>query len=141
MSAPAAVDALAEPVAPVGARFISTYSAAFLGLWVAFLAPIQVLLAQQMEAIAPLHKEAALGWVTGAGAFVALLANPLCGAWSASDAYGRTALESTALLTSATMSSMTGALHANCPSKARASATPPAPRQPIFPQLTNRDLP
>ena len=82
MSAPAAVDALAEPVAPVGARFISTYSAAFLGLWVAFLAPIQVLLAQQMEAIAPLHKEAALGWVTGAGAFVALLANPLCGAWS-----------------------------------------------------------
>jgi MFS family permease len=75
-------DALAEPTAPVGARFVGSYSLAFLGLWMAFLAPLQVLLAEQMEAIAPLHKEAALGWVTGAGALVALLANPLCGAWS-----------------------------------------------------------
>lgn len=79
---PSVRDALAEPTLPVGARFVGTYSLAFLGLWMAFFAPIQVLLAEQMEAIAPLHKEAALGWVTGAGALVALIANPLCGAWS-----------------------------------------------------------
>lgn len=83
MSASArSVDALAEPLAPVGTRFIGSYTLAFLGLWLAFFAPIQVLLAQQMEVIAPLAKEAALGWVTGAGALVALLANPLCGALS-----------------------------------------------------------
>lgn len=79
---PAAADALAEPTAAVGTRFVGSYALAFLGLWLAFFAPIQVLLAQQMEALAPGNKEAALGWVTGAGALVALLANPLCGAWS-----------------------------------------------------------
>ena len=80
MNAP--VSALAEPTARVGPRFISLYTLAFLGLWAAFFAPIQVLLAQQMELLAPGNKEAALGWVTGAGALVALFANPLFGAWS-----------------------------------------------------------
>ena len=80
MNAPAS--ALAEPSARVGTRFISLYTLAFLGLWAAFFAPIQVLLAQQMELLAPGNKEAALGWVTGAGALVAMLANPLFGAWS-----------------------------------------------------------
>ena len=75
-------DALAEPTVAVGGRFIGSYSLAFLGLWLAFFAPIQVLLAQQMEVLAPANKEAALGWVTGAGALVAMLANPLCGACS-----------------------------------------------------------
>ena len=74
--------ALAEPGARVGKRFISLYTLAHLGLWAAFFAPIQVLLAQQMELLAPGNKEAALGWVTGAGALVALFANPLFGAWS-----------------------------------------------------------
>ena len=74
--------ALAEPTRRVGKRFISLYTLAFLGLWAAFFAPIQVLLAQQMELLAPGNKEAALGWVTGAGALVALFANPLFGAWS-----------------------------------------------------------
>ena len=80
MNVPAS--ALAEPSARVGTRFISLYTLAFLGLWAAFFAPIQVLLAQQMELLAPGNKEAALGWVTGAGALVAMLANPLFGAWS-----------------------------------------------------------
>ena len=64
--------ALAEPTRRVGKRFISLYTLAFLGLWAAFFAPIQVLLAQQMELLAPGNKEAALGWVTGAGALVAM---------------------------------------------------------------------
>ena len=37
--------ALAEPTRRVGKRFISLYTLAFLGLWAAFFAPIQVLLA------------------------------------------------------------------------------------------------
>ena len=78
----AAAATLAEPTARVGKRFIGVYTLAFLGLWAAFFAPIQVLLAQQMELLAPGNKEAALGWVTGAGALVAMVANPLFGAWS-----------------------------------------------------------
>lgn len=77
-----AADALAEPGTPVGAGFMASYMLAFLGLWMAFFAPIQVLLARQMEGIAPLAKESALGWVTGVGALVALVANPVCGALS-----------------------------------------------------------
>lgn len=76
------VEALDEPVAAVGPRFTASYTLAFLGLWMAFFAPIQVLLAEQMETLASLGKEAALGWVTGMGALVALIANPLCGALS-----------------------------------------------------------
>jgi MFS family permease len=72
----------AEPTAPVGRRYIALLALANLGLWMAFFAPIQVLLAQQVEAVAPAGKEAALGWVTGAGALVALFANPLFGAAS-----------------------------------------------------------
>lgn len=76
---PAAFD---EPTARVGSRFIGTLALSNLGLWLALFAPIQVLLAQQMEAIAPTHKEAALGWVTAAGALASLLVGPVFGAWS-----------------------------------------------------------
>lgn len=71
-----------EPQRPVGKRFMGLLALSNLGLWMAFFAPIQVLLAQQMERIAPMHKEEALGWVTGVGALLALLANPLFGALS-----------------------------------------------------------
>ena len=74
--------ALAEPHAPVGKGFMALLALSNLGLWMALFAPIQVLLAQQMEGIAPAGKEAALGWVTGIGALVSLLANPLFGALS-----------------------------------------------------------
>lgn len=74
--------ALVEPQAPVGKGFMALLALSNLGLWMALFAPIQVLLAQQMEIIAPAGKEAALGWVTGIGALVAMLANPLFGALS-----------------------------------------------------------
>lgn len=77
-----APSALLEPMAPVGKRFVTTYSLSYLGLWMALLAPIQVLLAQQMEVIAPANKEVALGWVTGAGALFSMISNPLFGALS-----------------------------------------------------------
>lgn len=74
--------ALGEPVVPVRSRFYGSMALSNLGLWTAFFAPIQILLAQQMELLAPGDKESALGWVTGIGALVSLFANPLFGAWS-----------------------------------------------------------
>ncbi|WP_367138747.1 MFS transporter [Saccharothrix sp. HUAS TT1] len=50
-----------------------------LGLWLAVYAPIQVLLPQQAELLDAAGKEAVFGLVTGIGAVVALVANPLIG--------------------------------------------------------------
>ncbi|MEU5979328.1 MFS transporter [Streptomyces sp. NPDC047315] len=72
----------AEPVRPVGAGWISTLVLATLGLYMAFLTPIQVLLAEQIDELDPAGKEVALGWVTGVGALVAVVANPVAGALS-----------------------------------------------------------
>jgi MFS family permease len=74
--------ALSEPAVPVGHAFMALYALANLGLWMALFVPIQVLLAQQVALLAPVGKEAAFGWVTGAGALVAMFANPLAGALS-----------------------------------------------------------
>jgi MFS family permease len=71
-----------EPTAPVRARWITLLVLADLGVWMAFLTPIQVLLPQQVAAIDPGHKEAMLGWVTGIGALVAVVVNPVAGALS-----------------------------------------------------------
>ena len=71
-----------EPARPVGTSFMVLLALANLGLWMALFAPIQVLLAQQMELVAPQGKEAGLGYVTAAGALVAMIANPLFGAAS-----------------------------------------------------------
>ncbi|MER7164715.1 MFS transporter [Micromonospora sp. NPDC000207] len=80
---PAALPAaLAEPTVPVRRGWIALAFAANLGVWMAFLTPIQVLLPQQVEQIAPGDKEAMLAVVTGLGALAAVLANPLAGAWS-----------------------------------------------------------
>ncbi|MDH2391063.1 MFS transporter [Streptomyces sp. HNM0663] len=72
----------AEPRVRVGGGWIAGLVLANLGLYMAFFTPIQVLLAEQIEAIDPVGKEVALGWVTGAGALVAVVANPLAGALS-----------------------------------------------------------
>ncbi|MEU9508501.1 MFS transporter [Micromonospora sp. NPDC048170] len=74
--------ALAEPTVPVRRGWIALAFAANLGVWMAFFTPIQVLLPQQLERIAPADKEAALAVVTGIGALAAVLANPLAGALS-----------------------------------------------------------
>lgn len=76
------VDALAEPTARVGVRFTGAVSVAMLGLWAGFFAPLQVLLPEQVAAIDPGGKVAALAVVTGAGAGVALVVNPVVGALS-----------------------------------------------------------
>ncbi|SBT45479.1 MFS transporter [Micromonospora auratinigra] len=80
---PAALPAaLAEPTVPVRRSWIALIFAANLGVWMAFFTPIQVLLPQQIERIAPGDKEAMLAVVTGLGALAAVLANPLAGALS-----------------------------------------------------------
>ncbi|RZU77432.1 MFS transporter [Micromonospora kangleipakensis] len=74
--------ALAEPTVPVRRSWIALIFTANLGVWMAFFTPIQVLLPQQVERIAPGDKEAMLAVVTGLGALAAVLANPLAGALS-----------------------------------------------------------
>ncbi|GAA4994925.1 MFS transporter [Kitasatospora paranensis] len=66
----------------VGGGFVGGIALASLGLWAALYTPVQVLLARQLEVVAPAHKEAALGLVTGVGALVALVVGPLAGALS-----------------------------------------------------------
>jgi MFS family permease len=48
----------------------------------ALFTPIQILLPVQISAIGVSSKETALGWVTGLGALVAIIANPVAGAFS-----------------------------------------------------------
>jgi MFS family permease len=80
---PAAGGPWAEPEERVGRRWIALIALANLGLYLAYLGPISVLLPNQVQAIAgPAHKVAVLGWVTGIGAAVAMVANPLAGALS-----------------------------------------------------------
>ncbi|MFF3248394.1 MFS transporter [Streptomyces sp. NPDC002870] len=71
-----------EPRIRVGGGWISALVLANLGLFMAFLTPIQILLAEQIDALDPSGKEVALGWATGVGALVAVVANPLAGALS-----------------------------------------------------------
>jgi MFS family permease len=73
----------AEPSQRVGRRWIALIALANLGLYLAYLGPISVLLPDQVETIAgSAHKVAVLGWVTGVGAAVAMIANPVAGALS-----------------------------------------------------------
>ncbi|MDP9694057.1 UNVERIFIED_ORG: MFS family permease [Arthrobacter globiformis] len=74
--------ALAEPTERVRSLWITGLVLVNLGINAAFFGPIQVLLAQQAEHFDPGQKEAILALVTGAGAAVSLVANPLFGAFS-----------------------------------------------------------
>ncbi|MGK5684818.1 MFS transporter [Actinoplanes sp. URMC 104] len=82
MAVASGVPVLAAPVEPVRRSWIGLLFAANLGLWMAYFTPIQVLLPEQVAEIAPQHKELWLGVVTGIGAIVAIVVNPLAGALS-----------------------------------------------------------
>jgi MFS family permease len=78
-----ALSPVAEPSRKVGKRWIALIAIANLGLLLGYLAPLGGLLPNQVQAIAgSAHKVAALGWVTGIGAAVAMIANPVAGALS-----------------------------------------------------------
>ncbi|WP_246117314.1 MFS transporter [Cellulomonas composti] len=74
--------ALAEPTARTSRVWVAWLVLASIGLWSGFFGPIQVLLAQQAEAVSPDHKEAVLSLVTGVGAAVSMVLNPVWGAFS-----------------------------------------------------------
>ena len=78
----AAPAALAEPVRRVGAGWTTLVAVANLGLWMGYFGPLQVLLPEQAEALDPAGKTTFLGVATAAGAFVAVVVNPLAGAVS-----------------------------------------------------------
>ncbi|GAA0441904.1 hypothetical protein Acor_05930 [Acrocarpospora corrugata] len=85
------VAALGEPVQRVGPRWIATISLANLALWMGYFGPLQVLLPEQVAQVAPGGKEAAPAWVTGLGAAVTMISNPIAGALSdrTTSRYGR----------------------------------------------------
>ncbi len=72
--------ALSEPTRPVSKVWVLWLAMISIGVWSGFFGPIQVLLAQQAEALNPAHKEATLSLVTGVGAAVSTVLNPLWGA-------------------------------------------------------------
>lgn len=83
VSTPAALPpALAEPTDNPTARWVGLLTLASIGLWAGFFGPIQVLLAQQAEAIDPGNKEQVLALVTGLGALTSVICNPVAGAFS-----------------------------------------------------------
>lgn len=67
---------------PVGGRWVSALSLANLGVWVGWFGPLQLLLARQAQQLAPDHKASTLALVTGVGAAVSMVANPVFGALS-----------------------------------------------------------
>ncbi|WP_225836944.1 MFS transporter [Streptomyces sp. NK08204] len=77
--------ALTEPVEPVGRGWTAALALANGAIWVGWFGPLQILLASQARDFAPgsgMSKETILAWVTGAGAVVSLVANPVFGALS-----------------------------------------------------------
>lgn len=66
----------------VSRRWTAAISLANLGLFMAYFGPLAVLLPNQVQDIAGQHKVVAFGLVTGLGALVAVVANPLAGALS-----------------------------------------------------------
>ncbi|MDJ1130450.1 MFS transporter [Streptomyces iconiensis] len=80
----AGADPFAEPTERVTPRWTAALSLANGSVWVGWYGPIQVLLALQAAELAPAgwSKESVLAWVTGIGAAVSLVANPLFGALS-----------------------------------------------------------
>lgn len=62
-----------------GRRFVATYIAALVGLWIALLTPASVTLAVRIADLDPAGKAGSLALVTGVGALFAMVSNPLFG--------------------------------------------------------------
>ena len=77
-----AAAALTEPERAVRPVWVTGVVLVNVGINAAFFGPLQVLLGQQAAAFSEGDKEAILALVTGAGAAVSLVANPLFGAFS-----------------------------------------------------------
>ncbi|MGW8729142.1 MFS transporter [Streptomyces sp. NPDC055808] len=86
MTAEPGAEALGGPAESVegepGGRWVGALSLANLGVWVGWFGPLQLLLARQAEHFTPDHKASTLALVTGLGAAVSMVANPVFGALS-----------------------------------------------------------
>jgi MFS family permease len=67
-------------LAPVGRAWTARFGLAWLGLWAAQLAPVQLLLPLQLEDVDPAHKVRDFGLVNGLAGVAALVALPVFGA-------------------------------------------------------------
>jgi MFS family permease len=74
--------ALAEPISRVSPGWMAAIAVANLGLFMAYFGPLGVLLPNQVQAIAGAHRIVDFSWVSGLGAAVAIVMNPLAGALS-----------------------------------------------------------
>lgn len=82
MSAPPVAEvggAFAEPTENPGRRWVAGMCLLNAGVMIGFFVPIQVLLAQQSQAISPHHKELLLAWTSAAGALSSTILNPVWG--------------------------------------------------------------
>lgn len=105
--------ALAEPTRKVTARWVTGLVLVNVGINAAFFGPINVFIGQQAISIDAVNKEAILSLVTGCGAAVSLVANPLFGALSdrTVSGFGRRApwVLAGAVLATAALLAMSGA--------------------------------
>ncbi|WP_426988904.1 MFS transporter [Pseudarthrobacter sp. Y6] len=105
--------ALAEPTQKVTARWVTGLVLVNVGINAAFFGPINVFIGQQAIGIDEANKEAILSLVTGCGAAVSLVANPLFGALSdrTVSGFGRRApwVLAGAILATAALLAMSGA--------------------------------
>ena len=76
------VTALTEPTSAVPKRWTAAFALAVVGTFVGWYGPLQILLANQSQALAPASKESVLALTAGIGALFSLVANPLWGALS-----------------------------------------------------------
>lgn len=74
--------ALREPDRPVSPGWVARLSLNLVGMWIAWYAPLQVLLGLHAAALAPEGKELVFGVATAVGGLCSLVANPLVGALS-----------------------------------------------------------
>jgi MFS family permease len=81
--APVTVDALAEPTRRVSGGFLASITVANVGIMISLFTPVQNLLPRYAELVAGAGgKEAALAWISGAGALSSIVVNPVAGALS-----------------------------------------------------------
>ena len=73
-------DAVGTAPGPVGRAWTARFGLAWLGLWAAQLAPVQLLLPVQLADLDPAHKVRDLGLVSGLAGLAALVALPVFGA-------------------------------------------------------------
>lgn len=70
----------AEPVERVPRAWTARFGLLWLGVWAAWLVPVQLLLPEQLAALDPAHKVRDFGVVNGLAGLAALVALPVCGA-------------------------------------------------------------